>query len=294
MVAALEPSAHTLPDRFRPVRQSSVDLCNGLSSEDCNLRAIPETSAAKWHLAHTTWFFETFVLKEFMPDYVEVDAAYAVLFNSYYNDGIGEHYPRPSRGLLSRPALDEVLHYRAVVDEAMAPLLASSEPRIAELIELGLHHEAQHQELLLTDLKFSLYQNPLLPAYREQGVAFETGTDQQPLSWVEFPGGQAVIGAPADASCFSFDNESPQHAVLLQPFRLASRLVTNQEYLELPYPGYRLAPGAIGEYNGKFMAGQMVLRGGSCLSASFHLRASYRNFFYPADRWQCSGIRLAE
>jgi ergothioneine biosynthesis protein EgtB len=339
------------------------------------------------------------------------------LFNSYYN-GVGAQYPRPQRGLLSRPTLDEVFAYRETVDAAVAELLQETghadAAEIAARVELGLHHEAQHQELLLTDLKYSLFQNPLFPVYRE--AVDEPAQDACPFEWIEYAGGEVVIGHDGDS--FAFDNESPQHRQIVAPFRIANRLVTNGEYLEfiaaggydnpeywladgwaeidehnirqplywgrideqwveytlqgitelnpaapvshisfyeaqayaawagarlpteaeweyatsalsttgnfveaahfrplpaakaglqqmfgdcwewtnsayLPYPGYQVSAGALGEYNGKFMSGQMVLRGGSCLSAAFHIRPTYRNFFYARDRWQCTGIRLA-
>jgi ergothioneine biosynthesis protein EgtB len=423
-LAAQLGGAESHPDtRFMAVRQQTASLCAHLTPEDCNLQAMADTSPAKWHLAHTTWFFETFVLESFDPGYEPVEPAYAVLFNSYYN-GIGEQHPRPQRGLLSRPTLDEVHQYRARVDAAVAGLLRDeAHPHAAEIrerIELGLHHEAQHQELLLTDIKYSLFQNPLLPAYREiedRGPRPAT----LPLEFVDCAGGAVEIGHTGDGFCF--DNELPRHAELIAPFGLANRLITNGEYREfiddggyanpdhwladawaliedwpdgerhplywlqrdgewleytlngvkpldeqapvahvsyfeaqayaswagkrlpteaewesvarsrpvagnlldmdglhprvagddggpigqlygdawewtlsayLPYPGFRPAPGALGEYNGKFMSGQMVLRGGSCLSAAFHIRPSYRNFFYPPDRWQCTSIRLAE
>lgn len=403
-----------LSEQLRAVRNRTEALCAGLSPEDCNLQAMPDTSPAKWHLAHTAWFFDTFVLQPFEPDYAPANPVYAVLFNSYYN-GVGEQYPRAARGLLSRPALAEVLDYRATVTERVAALLEQcAEPPLLERVELGLHHEAQHQELLLTDLKYSLFQNPLFPAY----------TDAEPLdaaepsaqTFVEYAGGTVEIGAGDDA--FAFDNERPRHAQIVAPYRLARRLTTNAEYLDfvadggysnpefwladgwqhissegwqhplywgridgewfeytlaglqplnpvapvshlslyeasayavwagrrlptelewehaagaheftghfaererfhpeppdagahqlfgdcwewcnsayLPYPGFRAAAGAVGEYNGKFMSNQFVLRGGSCLSAQFHIRASYRNFFYAPDRWQCTGLRLAE
>ena len=423
----------SLTELFTTVRAATLGMVAHLSAEDCNLQAMPETSPAKWHLAHTTWFFETFVLDAFCPDYLPVNPVYAVLFNSYYN-GIGEQYPRPQRGLLSRPTLEEVLQYRAAVDAAVMELLThEGHPAgrdIRERIELGLHHEAQHQELLLTDIKYSLFQNPLLPAYREAVAPAvrraasalpgdESGRQAGTLEFVQFPGGRAETGFAGAGFCF--DNELPRHVAWLRPFAFARRLVTNAEYLEfiddggyenpvhwladgwtevqragwrhplywgrvdgqwleytlnglqpldgaapvthvsyfeaqayaawagkrlpteaewehvaaaqpatatanfldagllhptaagatgiaqlhgdcwewtgsayLPYPGYAPLPGAVGEYNGKFMSGQMVLRGGSCMSRAFHIRPSYRNFFYPRDRWQCTGIRLAE
>lgn len=418
-----------LSSRFTEVRAHTVAMVAGLTPEDCNLQAMPDTSPAKWHLAHTAWFFEAFVLEPFAVGYQPVDPRYGVLFNSYYN-GIGEQFPRAQRGLLSRPALGEVQAYRDQVDVAVLELIDEVDPQAAsagaifDRIELGLHHEAQHQELLLTDIKYNLFQNPLLPAYRSDG---EGGFDPDqraeplPLTFIDCAGGEVCVGHDKNSdSGFCFDNERPRHKVLLQPFRMSNRLVTNAEYLAfieqggyrdpqywlsdgwaevqqqgwtqplywgrvdgqwleytlnglqpldpaapvshvsyfeaqayaawsghrlpteaewesvaaglpcagnfvdsgllhpqtaqgkggrvlqlygdcwewtnsayLPYPGYKAPTGAVGEYNGKFMSGQMVLRGGSCMSHAFHVRASYRNFFYPPDRWQCTGIRLA-
>lgn len=418
MAAVIENAGPLLlKDRYLSMRRSTEALCTHLSAEDCNLQAMPDTSPAKWHLAHTAWFFETFVLAEFIPGYVLFNAHFEVLFNSYYN-GIGRQHPRPQRGLLTRPALEAVLDYRRHTDSRMTDLLDSEtgqQAKLAELVELGLHHEAQHQELLLTDLKYGLFQNPMLPAYRDREAAIVD--EFPPINWHEFAGGEFELGSASED--FVFDNETPRHTVYLQPFALASRLVTNAEYLEfvvsggychpeywladgwaevkadgwrhplywherdhewweytlnglqplnpaapvahvsfyeasayacwagqrlpteaewefaagslhcagnfldtdelqplpvdsgsgiaqlfgdcwewtnsayLPYPGFRSMAGAVGEYNGKFMSGQMVLRGGSCLSRAFHIRPGYRNFFYPRDRWQCSGIRLA-
>ncbi|MEE4185066.1 MAG: ergothioneine biosynthesis protein EgtB [Gammaproteobacteria bacterium] len=403
-----------LTDQLRDVRARTEALCAGLSAEDCNLQAMPDTSPAKWHLAHTTWFFDTFVLQPFEAGYRSAEPAYAVLFNSYYN-GIGEQYPRAQRGLLSRPGLDEVLDYRADITARVTKLLQSAaDPAVLERVELGLHHEAQHQELLLTDLKYSFFQNPLFPKYTAAAAA--AGTVVEPQRFVDYPSGTMEIGAGDKG--FAFDNERPRHAQIVPPFRLAQRLTTNAEYLDfvadggysqpeywladgwqtlksegwrhplywgridgewfeytlaglqplnpaapvahlslfeasayaawagkrlptelewetaagaaavtgnfaeqgslhpepaqpgatqlfgdcwewcnsayLPYPGFRVAAGAVGEYNGKFMSSQFVLRGGSCLSAQFHIRPTYRNFFYAPDRWQCTGIRLAE
>jgi ergothioneine biosynthesis protein EgtB len=417
----------SLASRFTELRARGAAMVADLSAEDCNLQAMPEASPAKWHLAHTTWFFETFLLEPFAVGYLPVDSRYSVLFNSYYN-GVGEQFPRAQRGLLSRPTLDEVQAYRKNVDAAVLELLGELDPQaehagvIFERVELGLHHEAQHQELLLTDLKYNLFQNPLFPAYRPQeasALAGNEATQPVPLAWVDCDGGEVSIGH-AGNNGFCFDNELPRHKVRVPPFRMSNRLVTNAEYLAfveaggyqnpqhwlsdgwaeiqqqgstqplywgcidgqwfeytlnglqpldlaapvshvsyfeaqayaawfgqrlpteaewesvaaaqacagnfadaehlhpqaadiesgavgqlygdcwewtnsayLPYPGYRAPAGAVGEYNGKFMSGQMVLRGGSCLSRAFHIRASYRNFFYPRDRWQCTGIRLA-
>jgi ergothioneine biosynthesis protein EgtB len=407
-----------LCDAFVATRQQSLDNCAGLQLEDYGLQAAPFASPPKWHLAHTTWFFETFLLKPFVEGYSAFDPHYEVLFNSYYN-GIGEQHPRGERGLLSRPTVDEVLAYRASIDAAMLELLAqSSHPHrstIRERVVLGIEHERQHQELFFTDIKFSLAANPLYPALES------TSGDEQasavPQRWSEFDGGLIEIGHQGQGFCF--DNELPRHPVYLQPFTLASRLVTNAEYqafiddggysrpdlwladgwamvtdagwtaplhwvdrdgeaLEFslyglrsraanlpvchvsgyeadayarwadarlpteaewehaaadraaapgtgaasgsrhpsaaagsgleqlygecwqwtrsayePYPGFAPSAGAIGEYNGKFMSNQWVLRGSSCVTWPSQGRPSYRNFFYPPDRWQFSGIRLA-
>ena len=415
MAVANPIQAQNLTDAYTAVRAASGALCATLTPEDCNLQAMPDTSPLKWHLAHTTWFFETFVLAEFVPGYQPLNPFYAVLFNSYYN-GVGEQFPRPERSVLSRPTLDEVMEYRHAVDaEVVALLNASTDTQVEARVELGLHHEAQHQELMLTDIKYSLFQNPLLPAYRERDVA--TG-EAVALSFIDCAGGQLETGYAGDGFCF--DNELPRHTEYVAPFRMANRLVTNGEFMAfvaddgyrnpehwladgwatvqehdwrqpfywgnvdgqwleytlnglqpldesaplshvsyfeaqayaswagkrlpteaewesvaqaispvgsanfvdadrlhpaaaqgdsvlqlfgdcwewtqsayLPYPGYQPLAGAVGEYNGKFMSGQMVLRGGSCMSQAYHIRSSYRNFFYAPDRWQCSGIRLA-
>jgi ergothioneine biosynthesis protein EgtB len=378
---------------------------------------MADTSPPKWHLAHTTWFFETFILKPFDADHAPYNPAFEVLFNSYYN-GIGEQHPRPQRGLLSRPVLEEVLRYRQHVDQRVERLLSEDHPgqqQIRQLVELGTHHEQQHQELFFTDIKYSLSRNPLYPAY----TAGEPGRSAAPrsLGWLEHSGGRVEVGHRTAGFCF--DNEQPAHEVLLQPYALADRLVTNAEYMAFvedggyrrpelwlsdgwatvqergwqsplywlpgecgwqeyslygpitldpsrpvshvsgyeadafarwadcrlptefewealatgeslrgqfvesgqlhpeppadesdrqlhgylwewtssaycPYPGYRPAAGAVGEYNGKFMANQLVLRGGSCVTSRSQLRPTYRNFFYPPDRWQFTGIRLAK
>lgn len=412
-VAAPVLENNTRGERYQRVRGFSEWLCEPLSAEDLGLQACPEVSPPRWHLAHTTWFFETFVLKAARPQYQPWNQAFEYLFNSYYN-GIGQQYPRPERHLLSRPGIDEVLAWRRHVDEAMTALLEDElQPDVAAMVELGLHHEQQHQELLVTDLKYSFSHNPLHPVYRS---APTTGR-AAPLEYLDFEGGLVQIGASATG--FAFDNERPRHRVWLDPFRLANRPVTCDEYqafiadrgyerpelwladgwdwvqaqgvssplywqqfegqwwnytlrgLEpvnreapvahlnyyeadayarwagrrlpteaeweyaaselpvsghfvehgfwhpapaegeglvqmfgdiwewtasayLPYPGFRPPAGAVGEYNGKFMCNQMVLRGGSCASATDHLRATYRNFFYPDMRWQFSGLRLAD
>ena len=422
-----------LSGRFEVVRRQSVALAAPLSEADCQVQSMPDASPTKWHLAHTTWFFETFILERHEPDFQPFDPSYRVLFNSYYQ-GVGEQHPRPQRGLITRPGLAEVLAYRAQVDERMSALLAhTTDPTVAELVELGLQHEQQHQELLLTDLKHLLSCNPTDPVYRPQWPL--AAVARQPQHWCTFEGGVVDIGHGGDG--FSFDNESPRHGVLLQPFALSNRLVTHGEWLafmddggytdprwwmaagwdwvrtqgvraplywqpsgdpavhdgwtnftlhgrvpidphtpvvhiswyeadayarwrgardglalRLPteaewehaaqqagaawardgnfldsgalhpmplagsdgqglrqmggdvwewtaspytaYPGYRPWAGAVGEYNGKFMVNQMVLRGGSCATPRDHIRPSYRNFFPTDARWQFSGLRLAQ
>ena len=439
------PRDHDHPAaRFGAVRARSVALAAPLSAEDACVQSMPDTSPTKWHLAHTTWFFETFVLEPFEPGFRPFDAAFRALFNSYYN-GVGAKHPRPERGLLTRPALATVLDYRRAVDERVAVLLdratlatahAPDTPEILRRIELGLHHEEQHQELILTDLKHLLSCSPLAPAY--QSAAPAQGCSAAPdLRWHEYAGGLTLIGH--GGAGFAFDNEGPRHQVWLAPWALASRLTTNGEYADFiaaggytdpalwlaegwdwvntgqrrhpvywrcegqdpahwqeftlaglqaldaerpvvhlsyyeadayarwagarlptefeweaaaqgqeprghfadrdefhpaaadataaassapsapsaafaasdrptqmygdawewtsssyaPYPGYRPAPGALGEYNGKFMVNQYVLRGGSCVTPPGHVRASYRNFFPAGATWQFSGVRLA-
>lgn len=402
------------------VRSQTMRLIDGLTPEDCLLQSMADASPVKWHLAHVTWFFEVFVLASIrgLPGYQDFDPAFRVLFNSYY-EGVGARHPRPERGMLSRPPLDQVLRYRRHVDAHILELLADDElaPELRSLVELGLHHEQQHQELILTDLKHHFSRNPVAPAYREPGAPRRE--TPPPLAFVEFTGGLAEIGHAGGG--FAFDNESPRHRVWLEPYALANRPVTHGEYIEfihdggyrrpdlwlsdgwdtcqreqwqaplywrregpawrqftlhgmadldmsapvchlsyyeadayarwaggrlpteaewehavqtmgnpeggnflenelfhprcgmageglrqmfgdvwewtqsayLPYPGFRPAPGAVGEYNGKFMINQMVLRGGSCATPRSHLRPSYRNFFPPQARWQFSGLRLA-
>jgi len=395
-------------DRFRATRRLSEALAGPLSDADATVQSMPDASPAKWHLAHTTWFFETFLLRDHLVGYVRYDERWPFLFNSYY-EAEGARHARAARGLLSRPALDEVLSWRAHVDDAMAPVLAR--PELAGLIELGIQHEQQHQELLLTDIKHALWSNPIGPAYWSEQDGRSAGTEQTPSSgWLEHPGGIARIGHEGDG--FAFDNEGPAHRVLLEPFALADRLVTNREWQAfiddggyrtaalwlsdgwswvqkegidaplywrpeesftlagwserdpqapvthisffeadafatwagmrlptefeweaigqshdgeagkqldaagavrpvgspglfgdcwqwtrsayLPYPRFRPAGGAVGEYNGKFMSGQAILKGASCATPRGHSRASYRNFFYPHQRWQFTGLRLAK
>jgi ergothioneine biosynthesis protein EgtB len=410
-----------LARHYRGVRQETEFLCEPLEPEDYVLQSMPDASPAKWHLAHTSWFFETFVLRPHLPNYRPFHPQFALLFNSYYN-AIGPRWPRPHRGLLSRPPVAEVYRYRKYVDQHMAELFQPAFQdvfrEIAAPIDLGLNHEQQHQELILTDLKHLLALNPLYPVYRESAAG---PGDPPPFDWVPFPGGMAWVGH--DGTGFAFDNEGPRHRVFVESFRLASRLAVNQEYLafmadggyqrpelwlsdgwnvrqtkqwaaplyweqdgdhwwvmtlagrrplnpnepvchlsfyeadafarwagaRLPteaeweiaagplplaghflesrhfhpapavaaddqgpvyqrfgdvwqwtasayqgYPGYQPLPGALGEYNGKFMCNQLVLRGASCATPRSHARSTYRNFFPPEARWQFSGVRLAQ
>jgi ergothioneine biosynthesis protein EgtB len=390
---------------YAAVRRRTLALAEPLSAEDCCAQSMPDASPVKWHLAHTTWFFETFVLAPREAAFRAFHPAFRVLFNSYYN-GVGDKHPRPRRGLLTRPGLPDVLAYRADVDRRMARLLdeRGGDAELAGLVELGLQHEQQHQELILTDVKHLLAQNPLYPAYDAHGAADdpgplpEAGSNAGP-AWIAFDGGMTEIGHAGPG--FAFDNELPRHRQYLAPFALAARLTTNAEYLEFveaggyddpslwlsegwdrvaggdmrhplywvrdeqggwmeftlrglapldprrpvshvslyeadayarwrgarlpleaewetaadaagdrlaqlfgacwqwtassyaPYPGFAPAPGALGEYNGKFMVNQYVLRGSSCATPPGHARASYRNFFPAGARWQFSGIRLA-
>lgn len=383
-----------LAARYRQVRQASLDLTRGLTAEDQQVQSMPDVSPTKWHLAHVTWFFETFLLLPRLEGYQLFDADFSYLFNSYYEQ-VGERHPRPARGLLTRPSLAAVLEYRAHVDEAMARLIAR-DGGVAELVELGLNHEQQHQELLVMDIKHVFWSNPLLPAYRPGSPP---ACSPSPLSWQDFDGGLVEIGDAGEG--FAFDNEGPPHRVWLEPYRLASRPATQGEWLAfiedggyrrpelwlsdgwatrqtqgwdaplywrqgadggwqvfglhglrpleadapvlhvshyeadayaawagqrlpteqewesamrlspalaesggkgwewtasayLPYPRYRPPQGAIGEYNGKFMSGQMVLRGAAPDTPDGHSRQTYRNFFPPAARWAFSTVRLAE
>ncbi len=383
---------------YSRIRDLTEELARPLSPEDQTVQSMPDASPTKWHRAHVTWFFETFILAEEDDRFRPYQEGYWVLFNSYY-ESKGPRHPRPERGLISRPGAAEVGDYRADVDKRMLDLLASLDEegssRLAPLIELGLHHEQQHQELLLMDVKHVMSLNPMRPAAYPVGVHHVTPLMTDP-AWVDFPGGITEIGA--DGSRFAFDNEQPRHAVLLQPFRIARGLVTNREWLAfmddggyhrhdywlsdgwararaedwrtplywieedggwlqhtlsgtrpidldepvvhvshyeadafaswsgarlpteaeweeaalgggldqavdqcwqwtssayLPYPGFHAAPGAVGEYNGKFMSSQMVLRGGACITPPGHTRPTYRNFFPPHSRWAFSGLRLA-
>ncbi len=404
-----EMVADRLASDFERVRAQTETLAAPLSPEDQCVQSMPDASPTKWHRAHTTWFFETFVLA---PAGVEglSPEGFSVLFNSYYN-AVGEQYHRPSRGLLTRPSNEDVTSYRQRVDDAVLGLLHDGlEDELAARIEVGLHHEQQHQELILTDVKHLLSSNPLDPAYADPGTPKDATEAISPLRWAEHRGGIVRIGCDADG--FHFDNEGPVHDALVHPFQIAQRLVTNREYLAFiddggyerpelwlsegwqtlqaegwraplywrrdgdrwsafslygrqplrlhepvihvsyyeadayarwagvrlpteveweaataepetaplcarvpwvhpptpslhgaawqwtsssyaPYPGYRAAEGALGEYNGKFMCSQYVLRGSSCATPSGHARRSYRNFFPPGARWQFSGIRLA-
>jgi ergothioneine biosynthesis protein EgtB len=415
-------SRGSLAEQYWRVRAFSEALARPLVTEDYVIQSMPDVSPTKWHLAHVSWFFETFILGPNVPDYASLNPRYTYLFNSYY-EVVGPRHCRPRRGLVSRPTVEETYRYRAHVDEHMLRLLEHADDgqlrRLAPLITLGLHHEQQHQELLLTDIKHVFWSNPLRPAYVER--AANAPGMIPPRGWRAYPEGVRWIGHAGDD--FAFDNESPRHRQFLQPFELASRPVTNAEYLAFiedggyrrpapwlsagwatvqeqgwaaplyweqregawcsmtldggmrevdpaepvchvsyfeadayarwagarlpteaewevaaadapvtgnfvergafhprppglgpaegepaqlfgdvwewtqsayaPYPGFRPAPGAIGEYNGKFMCNQYVLRGGSCATAQSHIRPTYRNFFPPDARWQFTGIRLA-
>ncbi len=420
--------AAALLTRYRTVRAATAKLCSPLTPEDMMVQSSPDASPVKWHLAHTSWFFETFVLREFVPAYSLFHPDFPWLFNSYYNS-LGEMPAKKLRSSFSRPPLNAILSYRAHVDAAIDRLLQSAvEDEAVRRIVLGLEHEQQHQELIATDIKHAFFTNPLHPAYIESSVSPKSDLPAPPTDWVSFAGGLTQIGLtpdPADITAFAFDNETPQHTVYLAPFSLATRLVTCAEYLtvieengynrpelwlsegwaanrsegwqaplywrrdeatnsgwsiftlhgwqaledlsetpvchlslfeadayarfaghRLPtefewehatagqslignflesdalhptpaaqtegfqqlfgdvwewtssgytgYPGYKPLPGALGEYNGKFMSSQVVLRGGSCVTPATHIRATYRNFFPPSTRWQFSGLRLAK
>jgi ergothioneine biosynthesis protein EgtB len=402
------------------VRELSESLCETLQPEDCVVQTVPEVSPTKWHLAHTSWFFETFVLKEALPDYTPINAQYAYLFNSYYN-AAGKMHCRPKRGLISRPTLSETLEYRHRVDALMEGILENEDllKQFAPTIVLGINHEQQHQELMLTDIKHVFSENPLRPIFRKRAETMCSTVP--PIRWVPFKAGVYQIGHAGAG--FFYDNEEPRHRQFAEDFHLASRLVTNGEYIEFiedggyhrpefwlslgwytvgeqrweaplyweggdgnwsiftlsglreldknepvchvsyfeadafarwagarlptefewevaaadlpyagnfvdkesfhprplddiagvqapaqmfgdvwewtsssysPYPGYVPAAGALGEYNGKFMCNQYVLRGGSCATSQSHIRKTYRNFFPPNARWQFMGVRLAK
>ena len=218
----------TLLRNFNKVRRDSEQLISNLSVEDCQLQVMPDVSPMKWHLAHTTWFFETFLLVPHLTNYCIFNAEFKVLFNSYYN-GVGEQFSRAYRGTLSRPSLESVLEYRRYVDQAMAELL-TSDNGLEEIVELGINHEQQHQELMLMDIKYNFLFNPLLPAYHQPAVATANKVST-PLEFVQFKESIITVGAALDEH-FSYDNERPNHSVLMHPFSLANRLVTNGEYLE--------------------------------------------------------------
>ena len=410
--------------RFQQVRGFSEMLCQTLEPEDCVVQSMPDVSPTKWHLAHTSWFFETFILKVWMPSYQTVVPEYAYLFNSYYN-AAGDMHRRDLRGLISRPTVAETFRFRKSIDSHIQELLETADDKLLTEIEpvfiIGLHHEQQHQELLVTDIKNVFSHNPLHPVFRKRDDRIEK-REIAPAGYVDFDETTLEIGH--GAGDFSYDNEGPRHRALVLPFSLATRPVTNGEYIAfiesggytrpelwlslgwttvnepasggweaplywtkrdgkwwnftlsgmrpvdesepvthvsyfeadafanwsgarlptefeweraaaglpiegnfvdterfhpapvaarpngklqqmygdvwewtrsayLPYPGYRAAPGALGEYNGKFMSNQMVLRGGSCATSQNHIRPTYRNFFQPEKRWQFTGIRLA-
>ena len=420
-IGEIHNSKDALIKSFNTVRALTETLCQPLEIEDYVIQSMPEVSPTRWHLAHTAWFFETFLLKPELPEYQSPNELYNFLFNSYYN-AVGAQYTRSERGLLSRPTVAEVFEYRHHVDEGMINLIETLDDArlttVAPLIALGLNHEQQHQELMLTDIKHVFSKNPLYPVYSPRPIRENVGTTS-PLSWSRYSGGVVEVGH--SGAGFAFDNESPRHEALLTPFELANRLVTNGEYLDFildsgyeqaalwlsdgwalihqehwnaplywikqddswseftlfglqkldpnspvthlsfyeadafanwsntrlpsefewefaaqkaqvagnfveaenfhprpaittngsepqqmygdvwewtrspytPYPGFKADKGAVGEYNGKFMSSQMVLKGGSCVSSQNHLRSSYRNFFYPQSRWQFMGLRLA-
>jgi ergothioneine biosynthesis protein EgtB len=422
-------------DKYETVRNATLALVKPLSEADCTVQSMPDASPVKWHLAHTSWFFETFVLTPYLPSYQAFNPAYKVLFNSYYH-AVGARHPRAERGLITRPGLQEVLTYRAHVDAAMRRLLTSAvlSADVEALIELGRHHEQQHQELILTDVKHMLSLNPLRPAYQKHWPL--TSIQARPSSWIDVAEGLYEIGHDMahTSVAFAFDNESPRHRVWLDAFQMATQPVTHGDFMAFiddggyqrpdlwlsagwdavtaggwqaplywertpertgertvaqngghwsvftlhgdvpvephapvchvsfyeaeayarwvgarlptdaewevasrtatsrgnflesgalhplalrvalpenamaqafgdvwewtrsdyaPYPHFQAAAGAVGEYNGKFMSGQYVLRGGSCVTPASHIRATYRNFFPPQTRWQFSGLRLA-
>lgn len=408
-----------LVQRFCDTRRETLLLAIELSDADATVQSMPDASPVKWHLAHTTWFFETFILRGLAPDYELFHSDWPFLFNSYY-DAEGDRLARARRGMLSRPTLDEIREYRRYVDEQILAYFDQVSEYSADLIELGINHEQQHQELLLTDILNAFSENPLKPTYASNTSVHAVGGNAVPLAWHEFPGGIAEVGHPGMG--FSFDAETPKHETLLRPFALANRCVTNREWEEFiddggyrnprhwlsdgwawvrenavdrplywgerskdgrssftlggltrldpdapvchvslfeadafaswagarlptehewelaaqgvdsstgnqldigrqvspmpasgdgltqmfgdiwewtgscfrPYPGFTVADGAVGEYNGKFMSGQFVLKGASCATPRGHSRPSYRNFFYPHQRWQFCGLRLAK
>jgi ergothioneine biosynthesis protein EgtB len=407
-VPSLQGIAASLGERLFATRRLTLDLAAPLSDADATIQPFPDASPAKWHLAHTTWFFETFILRDHVADYRAYDERFAYLFNSYYETE-GERHARPKRGMLSRPSLDEVREWRASVDEALERALPGLPAQALGLVELGINHEQQHQELFLTDILATFAENPVEPTYSELAppACFAT----EPLSFHAGRAGIVEIGAPDHG--FAFDNERPRHRVILHPHQIAGRRVTNGEWDEfiagkgystptlwlsegwdwvqregiaaplywgedgteftlagrrerdraspvahvsyfeadafarwagsrlpteaewedfatsadphlgnqldaavaalpgpggaifgdvwewtqsayLAYPGFTTAPGAVGEYNGKFMCGQFVLKGASCATPRGHSRASYRNFFPPSARWQFTGVRLAK
>ncbi|MHA6720156.1 ergothioneine biosynthesis protein EgtB [Sphingomonas sp. RS6] len=420
---ALDRTPPALARQFLHVRDLSVALVGTLSDADATIQSMDDASPAKWHLAHTSWFFETFILRDHVPGYALIDERFPFLFNSYY-EAEGQRHARPRRGMLSRPSLDEVLAYRRAVDAALIDALPALSPAVLALVELGCQHEQQHQELLLTDILHHFSVNPLEPAVWP-GAAKVPVAMPGPLNWIEGRSGIVRVGTGGDvvfpelSEPFAFDCEGPRHDALLAPHAIADRTITNGEWAAFiadggyadprhwlsdgwawvqanaidaplywrkldgvwtrfgldgrrpidpaapvthvslyeadayaawagarlptefeweaaaagadplggnqldaagaveprpsaggpawfgdvwewtgsayrPYPGFRAAEGAIGEYNGKFMSGQFVLRGGSCATPRGHLRASYRNFFYPHQRWQFTGIRLAK
>ncbi|RYX92709.1 MAG: ergothioneine biosynthesis protein EgtB [Comamonadaceae bacterium] len=407
---AVDVSRAAVAARFAEVRLHSTALAAPLSAEDQCIQSMPDASPAKWHLAHTSWFFEAVILRELAHGYAPFDEKYFYLFNSYY-EALGPRHPRPQRGLLSRPSVDEVRGYRAHVDAAVQRFIESADDaafaQALPLITLGLHHEQQHQELLLTDILHALSCNPLLPAYQPSPApTLRLAQVPAPMRWIDVAGGISQVGhdAAAAGAPFAFDNETPRHDVLLRPFQIADRLVSCGDYAQFiadggyeraqfwlsdgwaavkangwqapaywiapgdarapspgwqvfgldgvrpldpaapvsqlsfyeasayadwagarlptefeweaafstpgvtqmqghvwqwtrssydPYPGFRPMEGAVSEYNGKFMVGQLVLRGSSLATPQGHTRRTYRNFFPPAARWQFSGLRLA-
>ena len=425
-LTASQTRVQALRKRLHQIRKFTSSLCVGLEPEDCVVQSMPDVSPTKWHLAHTTWFFETFILKKFVPGYQAEIPEYAYLFNSYYN-AAGDMHRRDLRGLISRPTVTEAQRYRASVDSHIDDLLSNSAESLLDEMEpifvLGMHHEQQHQELLITDIKHVFAQNPLHPVFRQQNRDLVAG-ETSPIQFIDFEETVTAIGHDGDG--FAYDNEGPRHRALVPAFSLATRPITNGEYIAFiedngynrpefwlslgwmtvneqrwtaplywtkhdgawwnftlsglrpvdqsepvthisyfeadayanwagarlptefeweraalscplegnfvetesfhpaaalrgvsaekpgkrldqmfgdvwewtrsaysPYPGYRAVPGALGEYNGKFMCNQYVLRGGSCATSRTHVRRTYRNFFQPEKRWQFTGIRLA-